>query len=358
LEDEDNIVAALQHPKRIWKIELIVTKSLSEKLEPLMQEPFPILSHLEISHDRTGWVFPSTFLDGNTPRLRVIHLYDVAFPALPRLHLSVNTITSLGLVNIPSDGYFSPEAIIPCLSMLTQLETLSILFQSPILHRDRSIPPLRRAILPSLISFGFRGTSEYLEDLVAKLDAPLMAHISIKFFNQLVFEVPQLFLFIGRAKKVLWAPTEAVVYSSQKGISIGLTRGTDIEVHEQSRIEISCRELDWQVSSVAQICGHASLLLSCVERLDIRAKSPSPSGLQELDVAQWLELFHSFRGMKELQANSTLGPMIESALQQAAAEAIFGVFPALRRVHLGKTQLSTSVEQFIAACHLPIIQYY
>ena len=150
--------------------------------------------------------------------------------------------------------------------------------------------------------------------------------------HQLVFEVPQLFLLFGRAKNVLWTPTEAVVYSSQKGISIDLTRRTDIEVHELSRIEISCRELDWQVSSVVQICGHASLLLSCVERLDIRAKSPSPSGLQ--DVAQWLELFHSFRGMKELQVNSTLGPMIESVLQQAAAEATFGVFPALRRVHL------------------------
>jgi hypothetical protein len=158
-----------------------------------------------------------------------------------------------------------------------------------------------------------------------------MAHISIKFFNQLVFEVPQLFLFIGRAK-LLWTPTEVVVYSSQKGISIELTRRTDVKVHEKSRIEISCRELDWQVLSVAQICGHASLLLSCVERLDIRAKSPSPSGLQDLDVAQWLEHFHSFRGMKELQVNSTLGPMIESALQQAAAEATFGVFPALRRV--------------------------
>jgi hypothetical protein len=214
-EDEDNIIAALQHTKQIWKIELTLTNILLEKLEPMMREPFPLLSHLEISHYNTGGVLPGTLLGGSTPCLRVIHVYDIAFPVLPRLHLSVKTVTSLGLIGIPNDGYFSPETIVTSVSMLTKLEALSILFQSPILYRNRRAPPLKRAVLPALTSFGFRGSSEYLEDLVARVDAPLLVHIAMKFFNQLVFEIPQLSLFIGRAK-MLKSPDKATIYSSQQ----------------------------------------------------------------------------------------------------------------------------------------------
>ena len=75
-----------------------------------------------------------------------------------------------------------------------------------------------------------------------------------------------------------------------------------------------------------------------------------------MDATPLLELLHSFSGVKKLPVtrSSTLGPMIESAMQQAAGYATFGVFLALRRVHTGKTQLSISVEQFVATRELPI----
>ncbi|KAI9511485.1 hypothetical protein F5148DRAFT_326589 [Russula earlei] len=240
LEDEDDIIAALQHPERIWKIELTVTNSLSGKLESLLQKPFPILSHLEISQDNTGWVLPSVFLGRSTPRLAVIYLYEIAFPALTTLHLSVNAVTSLGLVGIPSHGYFSPHEIATCLSMLTHLESFSILFQSPIPRHVRGIIPLKLARLHALTSFGFRGTSEYLEDLVAQIDAPYLAHISIKFFHQLVFEIPQLSSFIGRAKRLKFL-CNMILYSTQGGLSTSLTRPTSTGIYGQLNIEISCK---------------------------------------------------------------------------------------------------------------------
>jgi hypothetical protein len=346
-EDEDNIIAALQHTKQIWKIELTLTNILLEKLEPMMREPFPLLSHLEISHYNTGGVLPGTLLGGSTPCLRVIHVYDIAFPVLPRLHLSVKTVTSLGLIGIPNDGYFSPETIVTSVSMLTKLEALSILFQSPILYRNRRAPPLKRAVLPALTSFGFRGSSEYLEDLVARVDAPLLVHIAMKFFNQLVFEIPQLSLFIGRAK-MLKSPDKATIYSSQQGIYISLTQPTDVDVHGQSHIEVSCKELDWQVSSLAQVCDHIFPLLCCVEQLEICTDPFSPSGQDDMDTTQWLELFHSFSGVEVLRMSSTLGPTVASALQQATGELMFGAFPALRDIRLGGSKTFTPVEQFIA----------
>jgi hypothetical protein len=346
-EDEDNIIAALQHPKRIWKIELTLTNILLEKLEPLMREPFPILSHLEISQYNAGGVLPSTFLGGSTPCLRVIHVYDIAFPVLPRLHLSVKTVTSLGLIGIPNDGYFSPETIVTSVSMLIQLEALSILFQSPILHHNRRAPPLKRAVLPALISFGFRGSSEYLEDLVARVDAPLLVHVAIKFFNQLIFEVPRLSSFIGRAK-MLKSSSEATIYSSQRGISISLTQPTDVDVHGQSHIGVSCKEFDWQVSSLGQICDHTFPLLRCVEQLEIRTDSFSPSGQNDMDTTQWLELFRPFSGVKVLRMASTLGPTVASVLQLATGEPTSRAFPALRDIQLGGTETFTPVEQFIS----------
>ena len=351
-EDEDNIIAAFQHPKRIWKIELTLTNTLSEELGSLMREPFPILSHLEISQHDAGWVLPSAFLGGSTPCLRVFHVYGIAFPALPTLHLSMKAITSLGLIEIPSNGYFSPETIVASVSMLTQLEALSILFQSPILYHNRRAPLLKRAFLPALTSFGFRGCSEYLEDLVAQVDAPLLVHVAIKFFNQLVFETPQLSLFIGRAK-MLKSPSKAMISSFQRGITICLTQpsatNSDIDVDGKSYIEVSSNELDWQVSSLAQICGHTDLL-GCVEELEICTKPllVLPRWQDDMDNTQLLELFHSFSGVKVLQMTSALGPTVASALQQVTEEPTFGALPALRHIQVGRTQTFTSVEQFIA----------
>jgi hypothetical protein len=236
--------------------------------------------------------------------------------------------------------------------MLTQLESLSILFQSPILHHNRRTPPSERAILPALISFGFRGSSEYLEDLVAKIDAPHLVHIAIKFFNQLVLEIPQLSLFIGRAK-MLKSPGEAMIYSSQQSVSIRLTQPTDNVVHGQSRIEVSSKQLDWQLSSLAQICDHISPLLCCVEQLEIRTRPSLPSGQDDMDTTQWLELFHPFSGVKVLRMASALGPTIASALQQVTEELTFGAFPALHHIQLGRTWTFTSVEQFLAMYKAP-----
>jgi hypothetical protein len=350
-EDDNDIIAAFEHPKRIWKIELTMTNTLLKRLEPLMQEPFPILSHLEISQHSAGWLLPSAFLGGSTPRLRVIHVYGIPFPALPTLHLSMKAITSLGLIEIPSNGYFSPDTIVTSVSMLTQLEALSILFQSPTLHHNRRAPPLKRAILPALTSFGFRGCTEYLEDLVAQVDAPLLVHIAIKFFNQLVFEIPQLSFFIGRAK-MLKSPSKVRIYSSQRGISISLSRPTtDVDAYGRSYIEVSCEELDWQVSSLAQICDYTSPLLCDVEELGIGANSAKPlstSGESDMDPIQWLELFNPFSGVKVLRMTNTLGPTVASALQQVNGELSFGALPALRHIQLGMTQTFTSVEQFVA----------
>ncbi len=207
--DEDNVIAALEHPDRVRCVKLTLTSSLLEKVATVMQEPFPALTLLRLSsEDENMPNLPSAFLGGSAPRLQEIYLEGIPFPTLPTLFLSASGLVNLQLHNIPHNGYISPGAMVAGLAALTRLETLSIRFQSPIFRskRWRRQPPLERVVLPSLTLFGFRGDSEYLEDLVAQIDAPRLVFSRITYFNQLIIQVPQLSQFVGRAESLGMAP--------------------------------------------------------------------------------------------------------------------------------------------------------
>ena len=98
------------------------------------------------------------------------------FQDYPKLLLSATHLVTLYLYNIPYSGFMSPETMATTLSVLTRLEFLSLEFQSPRSHLDRASrhpPPLTRSVLSSLALFGFEGVCEYLDDLVARIDAPI-----------------------------------------------------------------------------------------------------------------------------------------------------------------------------------------
>jgi hypothetical protein len=90
-------------------------------------------------------------------------------------------------------------------SVLTRLETLSIAFDSPRNppNRRSRCPPPTRTLLPVLTKLQFYGVDEYLEDLVARIDVPLLKKLDITFFyhGQLIFATPQLIHFISRTPK-------------------------------------------------------------------------------------------------------------------------------------------------------------
>ncbi|KAI0249430.1 hypothetical protein BJV78DRAFT_695135 [Lactifluus subvellereus] len=203
-EDGDNVIAALEHPDRVCQIHLGgLTNSLLEQIAIAMQEPFPVLTCLVLKKrikDEIAPALPDKFLVGSALRLQTLHLENISFPALPKLRLA--DLVNLYLVQIPNTGYISPETMATFLPVLTKLECLSIDFQSPTYPHRRTghLLPLTLATLPALTYFQFQGISEYLEDLVARLNAPLLNWVYITFFNQLVFDIPQLTWFIGRTE--------------------------------------------------------------------------------------------------------------------------------------------------------------
>ena len=203
-----NIISALQQHNRVCTIDIENVPHSLLKEFAAMQEPFPALTNLELelwSSDENAPVLPDSFLGGSAPRLRSLELNGIPFPGLPKLLLSTHDLVTLRLWRITRSGYISPEAMVTALSTLTSLEELVLQFWSPRSQAQRASrrpPPLTRVVLPALKSLMFRGDSEYLEDIVSRLEAPLLSYTEITFFNQLVFDTPLLCHFISHTEIV------------------------------------------------------------------------------------------------------------------------------------------------------------
>jgi F-box-like len=259
LEDVDNTIAALEHNDRVCAIYLWdVQNSGSEKILAAMKRPFPALTRLVLgSKGETGPLHPDSFLGRSAQRLQSLILERIPFPGLPTLLLSATHLVNLRLWGIPHSGYFSPDAMVTTLSVLTRLESLSIGFGFPRsrpAQKSRRSPPTP-ALLPVLTHLLFRGVSEYLEDLVARIDAPLLDRLNITFYHKLIFDTPQLALFISRTPKFkVFKKARVGSYrpSAKPGalISLQSTSGARYLV-----FQILSRHQDWQLLSLARLCG-------------------------------------------------------------------------------------------------------
>lgn len=215
---DSNIIAALEHHDRVREIDLrCVSSPLLERFATMVWEPYTELTSLELrSNDdsESAPVLPDSFVGGSVPRLRKLSLDSIAFPGLSTLLFSTSHLVRLHLHRIPNSGYISPDAMVACLSTTNSLESLTLEFHSPRSRpgaSQRPPPPLTRALLPSLTRFRFYGASEYLEDLLARVDAPQLNFFCLTFFNQLSFDLSQLPRFVSRTKKIKGASSSSLI---------------------------------------------------------------------------------------------------------------------------------------------------
>ncbi|KAI0251499.1 hypothetical protein BJV78DRAFT_422046 [Lactifluus subvellereus] len=354
--DVDNIIASLEHRNRVRKIWILyVTSPLLERLAPIMQEPFPALTSLQLWTGETAPVLLDMFLGGSAPRLQTLALGGIPFSGLPRLLLSASDLFDICLERIPHIGYISPVAMVEGLSALTRLRRLVIEFESPASRPDRRgrrTPPLTRVILPALFKLQFRGVSEYLDDLVARIDAPRLRSLCISFFDQDIFDIQQLPDFIGHAGILRSSSHAEVIFApNHVKINLYLPKGTDPP--KKFNLGISCRALDWQLRSMAQICNQLSFLPSIVEQLDIQVTLFDRRRVH-IEDTQWLELFRPFTAVRTLRIGRELRSLIVPALQGLTGERATEVLPTLDSLYLGGYQPSEyyhqeAIKSFIAA---------
>jgi hypothetical protein len=349
----DNILAALEHKERIYEFTLFkLPDSQWEKVLPELVRPFPALTglHLGPMDDETTPI-PDSLLGGSAPRLHTLTLDHFPFPGLPNLLLSAPNLFYLDLSNIPDSGYISPESLVTCLSGLTRLYSLGITFESP---RSRPNPESRRphsqtrTLLSNLNWLNFKGGNEYLEDLVARIDAPILPKLTVTFFDQETFDTAQLTQFISRSPKFR-AHGEAHVVFSDSGGSVGLP-----PIFGTLELGISCRDSVLQLSFLAQLCRstfpHA--LISAVEHLYVESRYRIRWQDDDIENIQWLDLFRPFTAVKHLYISRDFMPRVAPALQELVGERVIEVLPALQTLLLEETPQPGAIEQFVGARQL------
>jgi len=350
-----NVVNALKHRHRIYGIWLnTLTTTQWQSVIEKTQKPFPQLTFLELGPELAMEVtLPLNLLGGSTPCLRVVRLDGIRFPALPHLLSSARDLVSLQLHRIPIEGYVSPMAMVAGLSASINLRELLIEFRSPKSPLDDAIlfpRPRRHIVLPALTKLSFRGVSEYLEDFVARIRTPSLHHVEIRYFNQLIFHLPQLARFIKRMENLgpfnqadvnlTYVNTTISLLSSERGGYIAL--------------EVLCREVDWQLSSLAQLCSQLHSLVSRVESLDMAMKNiPPPNWQDDMDAIQWLEFFQTFTAVNSLRLDKSILSSALSALEGLNADSAAEVLPALRYLVLEGPEQPPSgrerLKQFLSA---------
>jgi hypothetical protein len=330
-EDEDNVLAVLKQADRVVSISLTITNSLLAKVFAI-EKPFLRVEELDLlSQDDAQLTLPSIFQWG--PRLRRLHLTKIAIPALSQLSSSTGLV-DLQLHDIPDAVYVSPEAFASALSGMTQLRSLSLHFVSlpPRTHDSLPPPSVERVVLPVLTCLEYQGTSEYLDNFVARIHAPRLGAVDITFFEQTTLDAWQLSqiiewikmqrqLMISRAD-ILFSPSAVSIRFSHPGAPTRLG------------LRIPCRGLNLQLPTMTQILNQFSDFLSRANNLGIDATEP-PSGQIDMGGEPWLNLFRTFGNVKHLCVAPELATDILRGLCAAEREHL-AVLPAIRVLRIRK----------------------
>ena len=369
-----NVIVALHDQRnRVCKIELnAIPNALLTWIElklTRMEMSFPLLTDLELRAKNKGvLVLTDFFLGGSAPRLLSLKLQRAPFPSLPKLLETATDLVTLHLFEIPQSGYISPVAIVTALSMLTRLKSLHLDFdlsqpwaQSHGVESRRQLPP-KRIFLPALTEFYLWSDREYMEDMVSKIDTPLLNFARIAFSGRPDSDTPLLRDFISRTE-VFHELHRAKVVISIDAVHLTFSQRPDVKT---LKLRYSCNARDWQYSSLAHICNSLFPPLPTLERLEIF--TDQLYWRTNMENAQWLGLLRPFSSVKDLFLFDDLVCLIAFALKETTGGRVPEVLPALQNLFLKALCPSTpskpiqeAIEQFVFARQLsgrPVVLHY
>jgi hypothetical protein len=118
-------------------------------------------------------------------------------------------------------------------------------------------------------------------------------------------------------------------------------------------VVVFCREVDWQVSSMEQVCTSSLPPLSSLEDLYVNEGLFSrPHWQDNIDNSLWLELLHPFRAVKNLYLSKEFASRIVPALEELIGIRATEVLPALKNVFLEGLEpsgrIQKGIRQFVA----------
>ena len=337
-EDEEGIILALEQHHRVRRGRFVMPIQKLQKLIMAINEEYPVLEYLIMvprvtRNTSSALMLPETF---QAPHLRHLSLMGFVLPIGSRL-----LTTSVGLVMLclhmehPS-AYFQPNILLQWISLMPQLEMLLIALSPPVPNHDvkRQLMHTRittHVTLPNLRQFEFQGVSAYLEAVIRRITTPRLEQLRIQFFNQLTFSVPCLLQFMNTTENIRFG-SAIFGFLKEKVFVWMFSDGT--EMYYYHHINVLCRHLDWQVSSVSQIINSLSQIFSTVEDLNLRHEVNSPSSEEhnEVDRSEWRRLLRPFSNVKTLQVDDGLVKELSRSLRLDDGEHPLELLPELQEL--------------------------
>ena len=351
-----DVISMLKRHDRVCQISIDSAPNSLLKEVATMSASFPALVELKLaSFEDDPLVLPDSFLSG-APHLQSLNLWGIPFPGIGKLPLSTHNLVFLSLGFLPPSRDFSPDAMVDILSALTKLKTLHLNFDHSEIpqisaHRASQRTPVpTRVALPTLTTFAFYGDSDYLENMVSCIDAPL-DRIFVTFSNQLVFfDMPLLRDFICRTG-IFYTPNRLDTFLSYIDARIALShqnRDNNLEVFNLE-IPYPSGAVELQLSSLAQACSKFLPPLPSLEHLAIYNSKLFPFRWRHgVNNNQWMELLRPFTTVKDLILDELVVFSVAQALQELVGEQVTEILPVLQNIFLEGTPSSDLVPEGIA----------
>jgi hypothetical protein len=352
-EDAMGIFLALEHRDRVRRIRLLMRVPDLQRFIMAIDGEFPVLQYLHIgppTKHGAGLILPKTF---RAPHLHHLRLMDFSFPIGSPLLMTAISLVTLSLQKIHPSAHFSPNDLLQRLSHMPQLETLRITFHSPIPDRDIVVqllhtPIMTHVTLPNLRWFTFGGFSAYLEALLPRMTTPLLRKLKIMFFHQLTYSVPCLLQFMSTTGNLRFSTAKFRFYHGRFVVWVYPHKGA---MEYAFYMHVTCRHLDWQVASAAQVFDVLSPVFSTVESviLDYRRHFVSSEWRNEADRTQWRKLLRSFRNVKTLRVPDGLTGELAHSLRPGDGELPMELVPELKVLEYSADDAGDAFTAFIDA---------
>ena len=339
-EDMQGILLALQHRDRVRRIRIMKPIPILQELIVALDGDFPVLEYVFAFPSRYQWYernmslnLPDAF---RAPHLRHLVLMNFANPIESPLLTTMGNLVTLSLNAIPASAHFHPNTLLQLLSLMPQLETVGITFNSYNPSRDAERQLLRtpittRVILPNLRWLGFKGTNAYLEALLPWVTTPLIEKIQIYFFNRMIYSTSHLRQFMNTAGNLRLKIATFTFSENHLNVKAYPYEGAKMYT---LYMELGGKHFDWQVVSAAQVFPALKTVFSAVEYLIIGYDRfiTSSEWDGEADRTQWRELLGPFSNVKSLRVGYGLVGKLSRVLQPGEGESPTELLPELQEL--------------------------
>ena len=349
-----NIKAILKHHDRVCQIKLGLMDSDLKEIFAALEEPFPVLTFLKIYSDVTSdpiFPNPDKFLGGSN-HLQSLSLTGISIPELlPKLLLSSTDLVDLRLKEIPIFAFIPPDEMVTALSALTRLQVLHLEPECDDLNpgpdwENRRLPLPTPTVLSSLIVLKFKGVIEYLEDFMARIDAPILdcLDMAVILDRVTVLNVPQTHRFISNIPKFrTFDEAHIGIDIDNIDIWINFLSATGSESSDTLKLEIFCIETELLLP---QFCTPPFFPLPTLETLHLYGNTYLKQR-DHMDDARWLQILRPFTSVKNLYVSEEFAPRIPPALEEIAGDMVTEVLPALESLFLEEFNSSGPVREAI-----------